>query len=221
MTDCKRCDDTSTDGLEDGLRGLINAQLLLGKELLKVLGGAGSALGSAAGRMRLPRGSSCCDVPEPCWMPRALGQIDCQLAPGDRGTLCLVVTNGDFRPHHVQFVASGRSAGLVQFSQAGALLGPKERIAVTATLTVPRDGKADPDCRCIDHEALVWVRGCRNHYLRWTVTEVAAGKVCCHEIAVDDDPDYVHHWYDHFYVTRPCFGAATVPGQPGVSGVVR
>jgi hypothetical protein len=39
------------------------------------------------------------------------------------------------------------------------------------------------------------------------VDESAASTPCCREVDVNDDPDYVLHWYDHFYVTRPCFGA--------------
>jgi hypothetical protein len=41
-------------------------------------------------------------------------------------------------------------------------------------------------------------------------------------VVVNDDPDYVLHWYDHFYVARPCFGAATTPGTgTSVVGVVQ
>jgi len=215
MKDCKPCDDRA-NGIEDGLKSLLNAQLLLGKEVLKLLGDAGGALGGMS-MPRLGKGKSCCDIPEPCWMPLPLGEICCRLKPGDSGTVCLVVTNEDFRPHAYQFAATGKSAAHVSFSQVGATLGPKERIAVTATFTMPKDGQPDGDCRCLDHEALIWVRGCRNHYLRWSVDEMAQSKPCCHEVEVNDEPDYVLHWYDHFYVTRPCFGTATTP-KPGVIG---
>lgn len=216
MKDCKR--DTDTQGLEDGLKSLINAQLLLGKELTRLLTGLGGSALDKLGGIRMPKGQRCCDVPEPCWMPLPLGELRCQLKPGDTGTVCLVITNGDFRQHNYTFAATGKSAANVSFSQAGAVLGPKERIAVTATFTVPREGQGKEDCRCIDHEALLWVRGCRNHYLRWTVDETAQSKPCCSEVVVNDDPDYVLHWYDHFYVARPCFGAVTKPGA--VVGVV-
>jgi hypothetical protein len=221
MKDCKPCtDDSGTAGLEDGLKSLINAQLQLGKELLKLLGDAGSGAMDGMKGLKMPRGSSCCDIPEPCWMPLSLGELRCQLAPGSSGTVCLVVTNEDFRPHTYQFAATGKSAAHVGFSTAAATLGPKERIAVTATFTVPKDDRIPEDCRCIDHEALLWVRGCRNHYLRWTVDEVASGKPCCREVVVNDTPDYVLHWYDHFYVARPCFGG-TVQQPPGTVGLVR
>lgn len=226
MKDCSSssCNDRGTEGLESGLKSLLNAQLLLGKEVLRLLGGAGRSAADMASGVRLPKGSSCCEVPEPCWMPLSLGEVRCRLAPGDTGTVCLVVTNGDFRPRSYQFAATGRSAAHVSFSTPAVTLGPKERVAVTARFTVPRDGKDGEDCRCIDHEPLLWVRGCRNHYLRWRIDEVAACQACCHEVAVDDNPDYVLHWYDHFYLPRPCYGAAlgTQPGTTtGVVGVVR
>jgi hypothetical protein len=154
-------------------------------------------------------------------MPLALGERRCQLKPGDRGTICLVVTNGDFRPHNMVFAATGPSAALVTFSQAGVVLGPKERIAVTATFTLPKDSKPAEDCRCIDHEVLLWVRGCRNHYLRWTIDQAVQSRPCCAEVHVADEPDYVLHWYDHFYLPRPCFGAVMPPGTGKVVGVAR
>ncbi len=206
---CK--DDGGLDDIEKGLKDLFHAQLLVGRELVKLLGGAGD-VARGLSKMRLPRGHSCCEVPEPCWMPLALGEIRCKLKPGDSGTVCLVVTNGDFRPHNYQFVAAGRSAANVTFSQNAATLGPKERIAVTANFTVPKDDRLPEDCRCIDHEALIWVRGCRNHYLRWVVDEVARSEACCKEVEVHDDPDYVLHWHDHFYQPKPCFGPAVVGG---------
>ena len=220
MKDCKPCDDgPDFQGIENGLKSLLHAQLLLGKELLKLAGGATGALGALKG-IRMPKMHNCCEVPEPCWMPISLGEICCTLRPGDSGTVCLVVTNGDFRSHDYQFVATGKSASAVSFSSASATLGPKERIAVTATFTVPKDNRTE-DCRCIDHEALIWVRGCRNHYLRWTVNEAASAKPCCREVAVNDDPDYVLHWYDHFYMPRPCFGSMGAAGSTGTVGGVR
>jgi hypothetical protein len=221
MKDCKPASDTR--GIEEGLRSLLNAQLLLGKELIKLAGGAGSGLAGLR-NLKLPKGHSCCEVPEPCWMPLSLGELRCQLRPGDAGTVCLVVTNEDFRPHVYQFAATGKDAASVSFSATQATLGPKERIAVTATFTVPKDGQRLEDCRCIDREALVWVRGCRNHYLRWSIDEMASAKPCCREIEVRDEPDYVLHWYDHFHMLRNCPGGplqpAPVPVPVPVPGVV-
>ena len=205
--------------LTDGMRSLLLSQWQLGQQAARLLGRASAAALQRAGSVRPVAGACSCEIPEPCWMPLPLGERCCPLAPGEKGTLCLVVSNGDFRPHSYQFAATGKSAAHVSFSQAAATLGPKERIAVTVTFTLPPGAKADADCSCIDHEALIWVRGCRNHYLRWRVDSVAKGLGCRHEVAVDDNPDYVLHWYDHFYVARPCPGVAG--RDPAAAGRMR
>jgi hypothetical protein len=77
-------------------------------------------------------------------------------------------------------------------------LGPMER----GTAVVKLDFT---DCEEI--EELVWVRGCYDHYIRWTVSESRFGGDTCHELDVEDCPEYIHHWYDHFYCERPCPGS--------------
>ena len=215
MNDCS----PGLGAITEGMRALLLAQWQLGQQTARLLGSAGAAALQRAASMRPASGACGCEIPEPCWMPLPLGERCCRLAPGEKGTLCLVVSNGDFRPHSYQFAATGKSAAQVSFSQAAATLGPKERIAVTVTFTLPPGAKADADCSCIDHEALIWVRGCRNHYLRWRVDSVAKGLGCRHEVAVDDNPDSVLHWYDHFYVVRPCPGVAG--REPAAAGRVR
>ena len=81
MKDNKSCDDTGYDGIENGLKSLLNAQLLLGKELIKLAGGASGMLDALRG-IKLPKGHSCCEVPEPCWMPLSLGEIQHRVADG-------------------------------------------------------------------------------------------------------------------------------------------
>jgi hypothetical protein len=206
MKDSKQCEDSTFTGIEDGLKSLLNAQLQLGTEILKMAGAPGGILDKLS-NLKLPQFKSCCDIPPPCWMPLSLGEICCQMPAGDSASICLVVTNGDFRGHTYEFAATGKSSAAVSFSTASVTLGPKERVAVTATFTMPADETAE-DCRCIGSEVLIWVRGCRDHYLRWIVEEAAASSACCAEIAVNDDPDYVLHWYDHFYTLRPCLGTA-------------
>jgi hypothetical protein len=50
----------------------------------------------------------------------------------------------------------------------------------------------------------VWIHGCVEHAVRWTVRVAGRGGDSCNELDIDDCPDYVHHWYDHFYCARPC-----------------
>jgi hypothetical protein len=212
MKDSKNWQESVFTGFENGLKSLLDAQLQLGSEMLKMVSAPGGVLDKLS-NLKVPQIKRCCDIPPPCWMPLSLGEICCQMPAGDTGTVCLVVTNGDFRAHNYEFAATGKSASAVSFSTASVTLGPKERVAVTATFTMPTN-KAAQDCRCIGNEVLIWVRGCRDHYLRWVVEEAATSSPCCAEVAVNDDPDYVLHWYDHFYTLRPCPGVTaggTIP----------
>src|SRR4051812_248046 len=76
---------------------LIDVQRSLGEEFLKLVGSSGDTvtgpLRTTLGSATLPKLSipsltgSCCDIPEPCWMPRCLGEIDCQVCPGAAATI--------------------------------------------------------------------------------------------------------------------------------------
>ena len=50
----------------------------------------------------------------------------------------------------------------------------------------------------------VWVRGCKTYVLRWTVETTCTWESCCQDVRIEDCPDLVHHWYDHFYCDRGC-----------------
>jgi hypothetical protein len=81
-----------------------------------------------------------------------------------------------------------------------------ERGVVHATFTAPSSGAKD------HYEAVIWVVGCRAHYVRWEIAlserkEKCCADGCCHHVSIHDQPDYVVHWYDHFYCARPCMGA--------------
>jgi hypothetical protein len=87
------------------------------------------------------------------------------------------------------------------FAPSSLPLGPKERGSVTATLSVPAtatEGEA--------FEVILWLRGCRDYYLRWIVTTGSRTGCCAHQVSVCDGPDNILHWYDHFYCPRPCHG---------------
>jgi hypothetical protein len=74
-----------------------------------------------------------------------------------------------------------------------------EREFISATLKTPPNANLGTS-----YEAIVWIRACRDYYLRWTVTVADRADCCAEVIDVVDEPDYVHHWYDHFYCRRPC-----------------
>src|SRR5262249_9207317 len=85
-------------------------------------------------------------------------------------------------------------------SPASASVAPYEEQLVLVSMEVPAagaEGEGDG--------TVVWVRGCYMHSLRWTVDVTCKGGAsCCTDVEVSDCPDFVHHWYDHFYCERPC-----------------
>ena len=201
-------------GVDSALGDLIAAQLGLGRELLKAIVAGGAMLADGAKGLRLPKGHSCCDIPEPCWMPRSLGEISCTLAPGAEGEICLDIVNEDFRSHKYVVQPTGPDAGAVKIDDKDRAfaLGPKERRTVSVRVIVPkvRPERRESCCDRDDLDLLIWVRGCAEHYLRWVICQdEKANKPCCHCVAVNDTPDYELHWYDHFHVMRPCPTAMT------------
>lgn len=203
--------DMDMRGVDQALGELIAAQLGLGRELIKAFAAGGALLADGAKGLSLPKGHSCCDIPEPCWMPRPAGEIACKLATGQEGEVCITIVNEDFRAHQYDVKPAGADAGAVQIAQndRAFTLGPKERRTVSVRVVMPKSAR-DPDrrescCECDDLDLLIWVRGCAEHYLRWTICrDEKATKPCCHCVEVQDAPDYELHWYDHFHVMRPC-----------------
>lgn len=214
MTRCCR-PDMDMSGVDSALGELVAAQLGLGKEVLRVLGAASNLVMDAAGGLKLPKmGAGCCEIPEPCWMPKSLGEIRCTLVPGDEGEVCLTVVNEDFRPHDYRISAAGPDAGAVSIEAPGFTLGPKERRTVSVRVIAPKpDGRDEREscCKCDEVDLLIWVTGCAAHYLRWVIRRDAKkSRDCCHCVQVLDAPDYELHWYDHFHVLRPCPAAPVI-----------
>ena len=208
MRQCSDRDPTDMDDVADNLGKLFDTQVALAGQLLRLAGSAAEAVLDGLGGMKMPKGSCSCEIPEPCWMPKDLGEAHCTLAPGETGEVRITITNDDFRAHPVTLQAAGDGAANVSFSQANLNLGPKQRAQVTARYTVPqqvKEGEQD--------DLVVWVRGCADHYFRWRIKVARCGKVCCHEVEVRDGANYIVHWYDHFYCPRPCPGGGG--RQPG------
>lgn len=145
-------------------------------------------------------GAGCgCEIPPPCWEPRRLGEVTSFVCPGGTATVRLRVTNCNMRPSKIQFMTSGQNGG-VTIEPPELTLGPMERGVVAVSLKLP--ASAGPGER---REVLIWIRGCKDHFLRWIVEVSDKGlNVCASEVEVDDCPDYLHHWYDHFYCHRHC-----------------
>lgn len=202
--------------VQDAFMKLMQAQARLTSDLVESV--TGVKLGGLAGtaRRRLERGGrGCCDVPPPCWMPRQLGECTSHVAECRTACVDLVVTNCDRVARAVTVQASGANEKVVTIEPATLQLGPFERRTVRACLTVPQGA----DGRKL--EVLLWVRGCREHLLRWVVSVGSTGLDSCHEVRVDDCPDYRHHWYDHFYCARGCTHdriGATIGEAAGANG---
>jgi hypothetical protein len=151
-------------------------------------------------QMQMPRLGSCsCQIPPPCWMPREHGPVTTHVCAGGTATLRLRITNCSIEPSKIEIKATGAGAADVKIEPASLSLTPLERGVVGLSL------KTDiAEAVGTEHEALVWIQGCVDHAVRWTVKSSRRGGDCCHELEIDDCPDYVHHWYDHFYCARPC-----------------
>lgn len=157
----------------------------------------------------LPAMQTCgCDIPPPCWMPRDLGQVVSHGCPGAKAQLRFRVTNCGPGDRTVTVEPRGAGAKLVVVDPASVQLGTYEQGTVTASMDIPDQGATSVD-------TLLWVHGCREHVLRWRVEVSDAGCSSVHELDVEDCPDYVHHWYDHFYCARPCGHAGTITPSHG------
>lgn len=148
---------------------------------------------------RLPRMPSCsCAIPPPCWAPQPLDDVASHVCPGGTATIRIRVTNCGTTSRDVELQLAGTLTGIT-VTPSSLSLGPMERGFAVASGTLPADSAIGQE-----FEMLLWVRGCQDHYLRWTVKVARRGTDCCHEVDVDDCPDLIHHWYDHFYCERPC-----------------
>ena len=187
----------------DGLVGLMDAAVRMGEDLLDALQGRRttglvSTLQRTMPSLPMARGGCTCHIPPPCWMPRDLGEIRSRVCAGGTATLRVRVTNCSASPRKVAIEARPDSAELT-IDPSSLALGPLERGVALASLAMPAKAGVGEE-----RETLIWVRGCRDHVLRWTVRVASRAGDCGHEIDVNDCPDLVHHWYDHFYCERPC-----------------
>jgi hypothetical protein len=201
----------SLGDLPAALMNVFNAQMKLSADLFESLLGQpvpkfdarslGKVLGQGTGCS--PRGGSC-TIPPPCWMPQPLGECVSHVTQCNTACIRIVVTNCDRTRRTVTVQATGKGAQKVTISPPSLDLGPMERDTITACVAIPDDAKTGEKI-----ESLLWVRGCKEYFLRWTVSVGTVGMDSCHEIEVCDCPDTVHHWYDHFYCVRPCPGGRT------------
>ena len=143
-------------------------------------------------------GGCCGEIPPPCWMPRPLCDVVSYGKAGNVASITFVITNQSTTTR-VSSVSTTTPVAAPTFSVPQLTLGPMERGRVEVTYTIPTTLASGPGT-----EILLWIRGCRVHFLRWTIK---LGPLCGdtnYEVCVNDGPEYLHHWYDHFYCPRPC-----------------
>ena len=139
-----------------------------------------------------------CEIPPPCWMPKPLCDVISLGRPGDKASLCFVITNCSMSVRKVTAFTSTKTS-VLSFSATEVDLGPMERGEIDVSYRIPA---GSPVGKRI--ELLMWVRGCRLHFLRWKIVVGGIGANTCYEVDVKDCPDLIHHWYDNFYCQRPC-----------------
>ncbi len=202
-------------GVPDALASLLNAELKLGSDLFKAL--TGTALPQVGDVVRSVRSrasastAGCCRIPPPCWLPQSLGECTSHVGQCKSACIELVVTNCDATQRTIT-VAVPQGGTQVTVSPASLDLGPYERGTVSVCYEAQQNEQGG------SHEYLVWVQGCREYYLRWTVSVGTTGVDSCHQVTVDDCPDYIHHWYDHFYCGRQCASARGTVGGVATHG---
>ena len=129
MTD-NDCKSVDFSGIEQSLKDLVYAQISLGKEVFRLLGDGMCGL-------RLPKMKSCCEKPEPCWMPLLLGELKLELAADGTAEIRFEVNNRDYQARTISVAGAGNNANLVKVSPPQATLVPMERVVFTATITAP------------------------------------------------------------------------------------
>jgi hypothetical protein len=130
-------------------------------------------------------------------VPQPLGDVETEACPGNNAVVRITVTNCGTTARKITVTATNAA---VKVAPASLSLGPLEEGLVTLTLPVPAGATKGQT-----QKSLVRIHGCRDYYFRWTVVAAEAGVSCAAgEIGLEDCPDLIHHWYDHFYCERPC-----------------
>jgi len=184
---------------------LLDAQMRMGRDLLQSMTGikvpdVGEAMSALRSRASKTGG---CHIPPPCWMPQPLGEVTSHVDDCHEAHIRLRITNCNTTQRTITVAVTGDDADRITVTPASLSLGPMARGRITLVRRAEKGDAKEPDG---ERESIVWVRGCRDWYLRWIVSVGTVGIDSTHEIRVDDCHDHLHHWYDHFYCPRPCNG---------------
>jgi hypothetical protein len=153
----------------------------------------------------LPAATRAGELPLPCWYPIAAGEPCSYACSSATVTLRLLVANCGPTSRLIRL----ESADGVSMKPPKLTLAPMEHAHVTAAFKVPADAELGEE-----YERLVWIRGCQSHFVRWRIVASVKDVDLHHELEVEDRPDPVHHWYDHFYCSHPCLAQSGVAAKP-------
>jgi hypothetical protein len=187
--------NNGTQALGEAIAALLNAPVQLATAL---------AGGVTGGR------SPGCEIPPPCWEPRPAGHCRLELPPGGTGTVLVDVSNCDWTRRIVHITAVGAIAAWLKFDPTTLVIDPQGTGTFRVVVRVPDTVK--PGQRL---SGPVLIRGCMDHFVKLdvVVADCAAGGCC--RAHVNDCPDHIHHWYDHFYCYRPCRNKTTRDPKDG------
>lgn len=169
----------------------------LGASLLGSLYPSLPGLGPARSGCGMRQHGCCCEIPTPCWLPERLPRVRSTACPGASAALLVEITNCGPTDRTFKIEADGNTPGL-KVEPGSLSLGPMETGRASVTLAIPAAAAIGEE-----RDVLVWGRGCRDRVIPWTVTVARYGESCAH-VELEDGPDLLHHWYDHFYCERPC-----------------
>lgn len=186
---------SSAEALADAISTLLVAPL-------QVVGALVSAAGS--------RQSVGCEIPPPCWEPRPAGTCCLVLTPGATGQIRVHVANCGWDRHAVVITALGKLAGWLTFSPTTLVLDAQERASFDVTVHPTKEVQPGQELT-----GTILVRGCRDHAIKVEVLIRDCARQTCCDVSIDDCPDHVHHWYDHFYCPRPCRTSTLVRANDG------
>jgi len=193
--------ETTVNAAFEAAENLLEAGAKVSTSLLKLLSSAtpGALGGVVSWAANAGPGADCaCHIPPPCWMPRQQREVVSCGAVGNEASLTFIITNESLALRSIQIFTTTPLPGL-SFTSTAVNLAAMARGEVTLTYTIPSGTTADPGT-----EILLWIRGCRLHFQRWIVK---LGKISINsdvEVRVEDGPENLHHWYDHFYCPHPC-----------------
>jgi hypothetical protein len=131
-----------------------------------------------------------------CWMPDERPRITSKVSPCGTARVRFTVHNCGLGPRQVFVAATGEHEALVFGAPSTATIEALDTATLVAELKLPDS--------ITEANVILWVRGCKDTAVRWTVTAKGCALESDHHVHIEDCPDTQHYWYDHFAQPRDC-----------------